>query len=350
MRGHVFIVNDKTLPKHLEYMFVGTSAGERENNISLLADMMRVKGGDFIFFYIEGNQRVKGRFFGVFRALDNVVYHVRGRGAREPSLPIPLIYRKRISPYEVYQNGVLEWVALDKLPTYSKEILWTLIYRKMKAKRGNTMLFPWETERLINLIRAENQGRALNGNNFSFDSQNYIIIQGERTINQYMGNPINLDWEDIKKSEKHFQAFILQNLQIENNNFYPEIFGKNIVWIGNEVFAGSGMQKIDIMTIERINETSYLFRIIELKHPKSISGISSSVSQLEYYINWAREDIGGHVRGAYRFNIKPILLVLTKNFGIVQRDIINKIRELGNISFEPEVWEINFEGQGRRKV
>jgi RecB family endonuclease NucS len=136
-----------------------------------------------------------------------------------------------------------------------------------------------------------------------------------------MGNPINLDWEDIKKSEKHFQAFILQNLQIENNNFYPEIFGKNIVWIGNEVFAGSGMQKIDIMTIERINETSYLFRIIELKHPKS--EISSSVSQLEYYINWAREDIGVHVRGAYRFNIKPILLVLTKNFGIVQRDIIN---------------------------
>ena len=178
-----------------------------------------------------------------------------------------MIYRKRISPYEVYQNGILEWIALDKLPTYSKEILWTLIYRKMKAKRGNTMLFPWETERLINLIRAENQGIALNGNNFSFDSQNYIIIQGKRTINQYMGNPINLDWEDIKKSEKHFQGFILQNLQIENNNFYPEIFGKNIVWIGNEVFAGSGMQKIDIMTIERINETSYLFRIIELKHP-----------------------------------------------------------------------------------
>jgi hypothetical protein len=75
------------------------------------------------------------------------------------------------------------------------------------------------------------------------------------------------------------------------------------------------------MTIEKINETSYLFRIIELKHPKS--EISSSVSQLEYYINWAREDIGGHVRGANRFNIKPILLVLTKNFGIVQRDIIN---------------------------
>jgi hypothetical protein len=41
-----------------------------------------------------------------------VVYHVRGREARKPSLPIPLIYRKRISPYEVYQNGVLEWIEL----------------------------------------------------------------------------------------------------------------------------------------------------------------------------------------------------------------------------------------------
>ena len=49
------------------------------------------------------------------------------------------------------------------------------------------MLFPWETERLMNLIRAENQGRALNGNNFSFDSQNYIIIQGNRTLNQNIG-------------------------------------------------------------------------------------------------------------------------------------------------------------------
>jgi len=85
------------------------------------------------------------------------------------------------------------------------------------------------------------------------------------------------------------------------------------------------MQKIDIMTIEKIKETSYLFRIIELKHPKSITGIDSSPSQLEYYINWAREDIGGHVRGAFQFNVKPILLVLARNFNIVQRDVINRI-------------------------
>ncbi len=121
MRGHVFIVNSQTLPKHLEYMFVGTSAGNRENNISLLADMLRVKQGDFIFFYIEGTTEIKGRFFGIFKAVDNDVYHIRGSLAREPQLELPLIYRKRIEPFEVYQKGVLEWIVLDKLPTYSKE-------------------------------------------------------------------------------------------------------------------------------------------------------------------------------------------------------------------------------------
>lgn len=83
MRGHIFIVNSRTLPKHLAYMFVGTSAGKKEDNVSLLADMLRVKQNDFIFFYIEGTTKIKGRFFGIFRAVDNTVYHIKGDQARE---------------------------------------------------------------------------------------------------------------------------------------------------------------------------------------------------------------------------------------------------------------------------
>ena len=159
------------------------------------------------------------------------------------------------------------------------------------------------------------------------------------------GKPVSLNWNDVKNSETHFQAFILQNLQVENNNFYPEIFGRNIVWIGNEVFAGSGMQKIDLMTIEKINETRLLFRIIELKHPKSRMGLNFAESQLEYYINWAREDIGGHIRGAFQFNIKPILLTLTRRFGSIPQNVRDEIQSLSSISFEPEIWEIDFTGK-----
>jgi Holliday junction resolvase len=343
MRGHVFIVNERTLPKHLEYMFVGTSAGEKEHNISLLADMMRVKGGDFIFFYIEGKSDKKGRFFGIFKAKDDLVYHVKGVKAKQPGLSVKLVYRKFIEPYEVYENGVLEWIALDKLPIYSREILWTLIYRKMKARRGNTMLFPWETKRLINLIQEANNGKVLSAKCFSFDNESYKIRPYDRVYEHNWGNEVVINWEDVKKSETYFQAYILQNLKVGDNDFYPEIFGKNIVWIGNEVFAGSGMQKIDLLTIERESHIRYIFRVIELKHPKSRTNINFAPEQLEYYINWAREDIGGHLLGARQFNIKPILLVLTKETNSISEDVVNKVRNLKEIALEPEIWEIDFE-------
>jgi len=152
LRGHVFIVSERTLPIHLRYMFVGTSAGDRDNNVSMLADMLRIRKDDLVFFYIETTPVQKGRFFGIFTAAEHAVYHLEGKNAFQPDLSKKLIYRKKILPHKVFANGVLEWVALDKLPTYSKELLWSLIYRKMKALRGNTMLLPWETERLTSLI------------------------------------------------------------------------------------------------------------------------------------------------------------------------------------------------------
>jgi len=341
-RGHVFIVNEDTLPIHLEHMFVGTSAGEKDNNISLLADMLRIKENDFIFFYIEGNETKKGRFFGVFQAVDNTVYHLIGNNAKGPNLPIKLIYRKKIKPYKVYPKGVLEWVALDKLPTYAKELLWTLIYRKMKGKRGNTMLFPWEVERLLSLIVAKNQGQPLTNNDFTFDKNSYEIKNSNQTLNHNIGNPIKVNQNDLKKSESYFQAYILQNLSINNNNFFPQIFGKNLVWIGNEVFAGSGMQKIDILTIEKIDEINYLYRLIELKHPKSPMNVNFAPTQLKYYVKWAREDIGGHILGGTQFNIKPVLVVLTNSFNSIPNNIVQGIKKLNSISASPEIYEIDF--------
>jgi len=214
----------------------------------------------------------------------------------------------------------------------------------MKAKRGNTMLFPWEVERLISLIKDENNGQHLSGQHFTFDVQNYNIFQGNCTRTHNIGTPVQIQLNDVKNSETHFQAYILQNLSIGSKTFLPQILGKNIVWIGNEVFAGSGMQKIDILTIEKIDETEYIYRIIELKHPKSGIGVSSAPMQLEYYINWAREDIGGHIIGGRRFNIKPILLSFTRQFNSIPNSVISQIRSLNKISSSPEIWEMDYNG------
>lgn len=341
MRAHVFIVNEKTLPKHLQYNFVGTSSKDRDNNISLLADMERVKKGDLVFFYIEGLKDKKGRFFGVYKVVDDDIIHCTGDSARSPELPVKLIYRRRIEPYEVFPIGIPEWEALDKLPRFASELFWTLIYRKMKGKRGNTMLFPWETERLLNLIRDANNDNNLNFKHYSFDENKYEICEGISTLTLDDCDLAEVSKAEIIKSESHLQAFLLQNINVGKNDFLPEIFGRKIIWLGNEVFAGSGMQKIDILTIEEVENEKLHFRIIELKHPKSVTNVTNAVGQLEYYINWAREDIGGHLIGSRKFNVKPILLNLNRGDNSVPDQIIQDFNRLKTISFNPEIWEID---------
>ncbi len=160
------------------------------------------------------------------------------------------------------------------------------------------------------------------------------------------GKKISLNLKDAKRSETHFQAFLLHHLKIGGNSFHPEIFGGNLAWIGNEVFAGSSMQKIDLMTIEKGDEGE-MFRIIELKHPKarSVSGkLNSAPEQLRYYINWAIDEYGGgrHIIGSRKYNLKPILLVLVKEFGTIPFDVINGVKKISEMA---EVWEMRYDGE-----
>ena len=70
MTTHVFIVDINTFKYHLEYMFAGTGARDctidfnnnentnmhyaTENNlVSLIADIKRIKIGDFVIFYLK---------------------------------------------------------------------------------------------------------------------------------------------------------------------------------------------------------------------------------------------------------------------------------------------------------
>ncbi|MHB1638031.1 MAG: hypothetical protein ACYCR7_08200 [Thermoplasmataceae archaeon] len=69
--AHVFIVNTKTLKYHLEYLFVGTGAKDNridfngittsslkntENMLAgMMADVLRIRKGDKVIFYIQGN-------------------------------------------------------------------------------------------------------------------------------------------------------------------------------------------------------------------------------------------------------------------------------------------------------
>ncbi|MDY4451112.1 MAG: DUF91 domain-containing protein, partial [Campylobacter sp.] len=72
MTTHVFIVDINTFKYHLEYMFAGTGARDctidfndnentnmsyptEKNLVSLIADIKRIKIGDFVIFYLQQN-------------------------------------------------------------------------------------------------------------------------------------------------------------------------------------------------------------------------------------------------------------------------------------------------------
>ena len=84
-----------------------------------------------------------------------------------------LTFRTLLEPYEVYAKGVTEWEALDEIKYIQSpnQMLWSLIYRKLKGNRGNTMITIYESERLFKLLRDKNNRKKLTEQNFTFDVQ-----------------------------------------------------------------------------------------------------------------------------------------------------------------------------------
>ncbi len=306
---HVFIVDVTTFKLHLEYMFAGTGAGNNyidfnsvpnsslhsttENNLlGMIADFQRVRIGDYVIFYLQQNFSLgirEGKFYGVFKVtsnpfLDNNDAHQYLKN----SLGKSLTFRVLIEPYQVYAQGVTEWEALDEIRNIQSpnQMLWSLIYRKLKGNRGNTMITIYESERLISLIRNKNNRVTLSGSNFSFNQNNQEIVVGNQT-NQYIGRQVSINIlpRMVNKCcrglqfETHLQAYILQNLQN-----LPMFSSDNIEWIGNEVSCGVGMQRIDI-TLSVGNENRKVMPI-ELKSTCVYQGITN---QLQRYVDWIEQ-------------------------------------------------------------
>jgi hypothetical protein len=321
MKTHVFIVNDSTFPYHLKYLFAGTGAKNKDEDISLLSDIKRVRAGDFVIFYIEATTKVKGGFYGIFKVANHLplVFHTPGQNGFQPNLGKKLIYRTLIEPYEVYSEGLPEWEALDKLPIYATEIQWSLIYRKLKGKRGCTPLLPWEAKKLMDMIRNTNVGVPIANTQFTggfdWDIINRKIIKTQKR--QSYPYPRNFNFNvlsEICKLQKKkrayescLQLYFTENIGI-NFNLNP-VVGNNLIWFGNEVPCGVGMQKIDILTICQSGERKE-YRLIELKdepvHPEV-------VNQIEYYVNWASQRSGRHLDGAFNWNIQPVIVAPPHN-------------------------------------
>jgi len=314
---HVFVVDTRTFKIHLEYLFAGTGSRndvidfnnfmrtslpyQKENNLlGMIADSQRIRKGDYVIFYLQQNksQRVyEGKFFGIFMASDNFSFLDNNNYEQylRAELDKSLTFRIKIKPFEVYAKGVTEWEALDEISRINSpyQMLWSLIYRKLKGNRGNTMITIYESDRLFKLLRDKNEKNIVEGTGFSFDFNKQEIIKsfpvfysGRREVinifprleNKYLLN---------QAFETHLQAYIIQHLGIGQNMSLDEcvLGGLELEWLGNEVSCGVGMQRIDILTSLRKSNS----RIIQAIELKATTANCSIVHQLQRYIDWLEQ-------------------------------------------------------------
>lgn len=320
MTTHVFIVDENTFKYHLEYMFAGTGAADKNVDfnsspnsnlhhstegglVSMMADGCRVRKNDLVLFYLVATSKLDGKFFGIFQAVDDGVFLDNNDGSQylRDELKKSLTFRLRIKPYEVYEEGVTEWSALDEIKNICSpnQMLWSLIYRKLKGNRGNTMITIYESERLISLIRNKNKNRSLNiqGKKLTFDAANRCIQAVDGAAQNYTGrmDAINILPRLIEKYRKgnaheaHLQMYITQNIGRGTNNSLDSALGirnDSLEWIGNEVSCGVGMQRIDVAVSVVENETKRILMPIELK---SKYAEIDNIAQIKKYIKWIEQ-------------------------------------------------------------
>ena len=332
MTTHVFIVDHNTFKYHLEYMFAGTGSKDdivdfnnssntnlhhtTENKLlGMIADIKRIRIGDLIVFYLQQDIPkgiLEGKFYGIFQVTSEAFLDNNDdRQFLKQELNKSLTFRVKIAPYQVYSQGVTEWKALDEIQHIISpcQMLWSLIYRKLKGNRGNTMITPYESDRLIALIRCENNRQTLNGHNFTFN-ENTQEIQECNDQNLYTGrteyisifNRLKQKFDRNNQFETHLQSYILEHI-----HDIPYFNNMNIEFLGNEVSCGVGMQRIDILVSSTNQDNSNLIIPIELKSCEVYPNI---INQMQRYIDWLEQY---YLPNQPNSDIQPIIIARKTN-------------------------------------
>jgi hypothetical protein len=268
----------------------------------LYADICRVHKGDEILFYLEKPEhdvgREGGRFLGIFEVVSELPFYEPGGAYLREELGLSLIYRLLIHPKHVFRDGVTEWQAMDEMTDFRSiyDIPWTLIYRKMTAKRGCTPLLPHEAQVIRQMLDLRNAGQRLYAENVAFDAE-AIRLRGTDVQSEYKGDtdrPNRIDEhlmylmrETDQKWEPYLQAYLMQEIG-RNDALTADLFPDvEVTWIGNEVYAGAGKQSIDILVYTQ-NELNTFIHLVELK---SVPVDDQAAAQLNRYIKWLKAHI-----------------------------------------------------------
>lgn len=364
---HVFVVDFNTFKYHLEYMFAGTGSKDNrvdfnnspnsslhyatENNlVGMVADANRIRKDDNIIFYLQQDKSEgiqEGKFYGLFRAVHDWSFLDKNDDSQylRKELGKSLTFRTLIAPKEVYPEGVTEWEALDSIKNIENpnQMLWSLIYRKLRGNRGNTMITEYEASRLISMIKKKNESTTMDGEAFTFNSKEERI-EGVQTNMKYHGRIEEIEifprlksrYETGHAFEAHLQAYITKNIGKGTNRMLDDIILNNsqIEWIGNEVYCGVGMQRIDFMVKLSAENGNIIIVPVELK---ATNATKDAVTQMNRYLDWLKQYYIPNL-ATQNISIRPVIMGMkyTSTNELSRKELLRSIRQqiIGGISIE----------------
>ena len=381
-KAHLFVVDDDTMPVHIQKGFCGIIKIQQRNRADYLniaffgqmADIMNIKIGDLVYFYMltkgqrkffrlqdEDNfDKLEQGYYGVFKVVgrpffseDEVKgiyplenYYIFGSTENQNysrfSLNVggkivkpPILYvRIPIKPIEHYED--LENKSVDDNQAYidktDEGMLSTLLFKKIKRigeERSITPILPEEASKIARLIfKQKRKNFPLNIDHSNLITNNDPEKEVKLILSSADGQNFDL--------EAMLESYILQRL----NNDLPlsgldDIIGdrNEIEFCGNQIQYGISGNKVDVLLLHKKElggSTAYRYKatVIELKRDQIKK---EDITQIIDYQKWVAQ--------LTTFNnlkaIQPVLIGKKISIGINQatknkiREALEKINELG---------------------
>lgn len=322
MSAHLFVVNSDTFPIHIQKNFAGVVKGGGIGYYGQLADLMNIRKGDLVFFYMmygsrntllwpENQNKFESGYYGIYKIKSEPFFDDRDiqgagqfagqiifgnensevfrRAVTNEKRPLVLPIRMLIEPMEGlnYARNVDDTTAyVDKT---DEGQLWTLLFKKINKAgqaRGITPLLPEEASKIARLLFKANQVQLSENINLSdIGSEGYPYE---------VGQPLTVDLEpapndpEAVRIENMLVAWIMQNID-KDIPVLDELVGKkeDLEFRGNHIQYGIAGDTVDILLLHRrkINGIEYRYKatVIEVKKDKINE---DNVDQALRYTKW----------------------------------------------------------------
>lgn len=308
--AHIFTVNTTTFNTHLNYMFAGTGAGRQGEGLveqkGALADILGVRAGDDIMFYVAGRG-----FYGFFKAEQLgsrlVFYEAPENQYLDDELGgKTLTYRLFISAseYGVYRFGVDEWDAIENPENIEDRMVmkmqWSWIFKKLKGGRGCTAI-PKQEFDLLRKIVASNNDKLEESSCYKFvggeihPSDNRWEYCGDTNVSPILSGNVRIIGE-----EADLRILFTARAGIDgilDEILKPTEYGR-VTYVSNETKCSFGMKSIDLLFLTDQDKCL----LVELKNNFAhIERPDSVVEQIGGYSRWV---------ASYKPQLKEIIPIL----------------------------------------